>query len=126
MLAFKLHVQDKEFVSICMGHPAGMTRVQQRETTTARIMNECNNERVCSAAALLAVQQSDPESIKKQRIQNDVAMNLVARTQIKNELDCCNATRIKLDLLQNNKDALACMAFPLGIFFPSCRSGSRT
>ncbi len=33
-------------------------------------------------------------------------MNLVARTQIKNELDCCNATRMKLELLQNNKDAM--------------------
>ncbi len=80
MLAFKLHVRDKEFVSVCMGHPAGMTRVQQRETTTARIMNERNNERVRSAAALFAVQQSDPESIKKWRLQNDAAMNLVART----------------------------------------------
>ena len=59
-----------------------------------------------SAAALLAVQLSDPESIKKRRIQNDVAMNLVARTQIKNELDHCNATRMKLELLQNNKDAM--------------------
>ncbi len=106
MLAFKLHVRDKEFVSICTGRPAGMTRVQQRETTTARITSERNNERVRSAAALLAVKQSDPESIKKRRIQNDVAMNLVARTQIKNELDRCNATRMKLELLQNNKDAM--------------------
>ena len=59
-----------------------------------------------SAAALLAVQQSDPELIKKRRIQNDVAMNLVARTQIKNELEHCNATRMKLELLQNNKDTM--------------------
>ena len=58
-----------------MGRPAGMTRVQQREATTARIMNGRNNERVRSAAALLAVQQSDPESIKKQMLPNDVAMN---------------------------------------------------
>ncbi len=106
MLAFKLHVQDKEFVSICTGCPAGMTRVQQRETTTARITSERDNERVRSAAALLAVQQSDPESIKKRRIQNDVAMNLVARTQIENELDRCNATRMKLELLQNNKNVM--------------------
>ena len=74
MLAFKLHVRDKEFVSISTGHPAGMTRVQQRETMTARIMSECNNERVCSAAALVDVQQRDPEYIKKQRLQNDVAI----------------------------------------------------
>ena len=80
MLAFKLHVRDKEFVSICTGRPAGMTRIQQRETTTARITSERDNERVHSAAALLAVQQSDPDLIKKRRIQNDVAMNLVART----------------------------------------------
>ena len=48
-------------------------------------MNERKNARVRSAAPLLAVQQRDPESIQKQRLQNDVAMNLVAWTQIKNE-----------------------------------------
>ena len=106
LLAFKLHVWDKEFVSICTGHPTGMTRVQQREITTARIMNKYNNERVNSAAALVAVQQRDPEYIKKQRLQNDVAMNLVARTQIKSKLDHVNSTRMKLELLQNNKGAM--------------------
>ena len=48
-----------------------------------RIVNECNAEKECSAAALVAVQQRDPEFIRKQRIHNDVAINLVARTQSK-------------------------------------------
>ena len=50
-------------------------------------MTEHNNERVRSAAALVAVQQRDPEYIKNQMLQNDFAMNLLARTQIKHELD---------------------------------------
>ncbi len=33
-------------------------------------------------------------------------MNLVANPQIKNELDRCNATRMKLELLHNNKDIM--------------------
>ena len=88
------------------GTPSWNDKGSTEGNKIARIMNERNNQRVHSAAALLAVQQSDPESIKRQRLQNDVAMNLVARTQIKNELDRCNATRMKLEMLQNSKDAM--------------------
>ena len=82
-MVFKIHVRDKEFISIFVGHPAGMPRVQQQDTMMTRIVNERSAEREHCAAALVAVQQRDPEFIRKQRIHNDVAINLVARTQSK-------------------------------------------
>lgn len=52
------------------------------------------------------MERQDPNFIRKQRLEEDVVGRLNARTCIKNDLDKCNATKMKLDMLQNHKTAV--------------------
>lgn len=47
-----------------------------------------------------------PRIHPKQRLQNDVAVQLVARIHIKNQLDQCNVIMMKLEMLWDKKDAM--------------------
>lgn len=54
----------------------------------------------------LQINRGSEKTFQSRGSQNDVSKQLVARTQINDELDWCNATRIKWELLQSNKDAM--------------------
>ena len=66
----------------------------------------CIQERERSATAIVAVERQDPNFIRKQQLEEDVVGGLVAWTRVKNHLDKCNATKMKLDMLQSHKDAV--------------------
>ena len=59
-----------------------------------------------SATAIVAVERQDPNFICKQQLEEDVVGGLVAWTRVKHDLDKCNATKMKLDMLQSHKDTV--------------------
>ena len=74
-----------------------------------RAEDTCIQERERSATAIVAVERQDPNFIRKQQLEEDVVGGLVARTRVKNDLDKCNATKMKLDMLQSHEDTvIAC------------------
>ena len=106
LLAFKVHWDEKEFTNICTGHHAGILRVKQQERTRMQTKDTRVQERERSVSAIVAVEHQDPNFIRKQQLEEDVVSGLVAPTHVKNDLDKCNATKMKLDMLQSHKDAV--------------------
>ena len=109
LLAFKVHRDEKEFTTACTGHAPGITRVEWREMMQRRTEDDNVQEHEKRAEALVAAQNSDPNFIQKQWLEKEAVGELIPRTQVQNELDKCNATTMKLDMLQGNKDiVIAC------------------
>ena len=106
LLAFKVHRDEKEFTNICTGHRAGISRVKQQERTRMQAEDTRIQERERSATAIVAVEHQDPNFIRKQQLEEDVVGGLVAWTCVKNDLDKCNATKMKLDMLRSHKDTV--------------------
>jgi len=106
LLAFKIHRDEKEFTNLCTGHRAGISRAEQHERTRIRTEDTRVQERERSATAIVAVERQDPNYIRKQQLEEDVVGGLVARTRVKNDLDKCNATKMKLDMLQTHKETV--------------------
>ena len=56
--------------------------------------------------AVVTVEHQDPNFFQTQQLEHNVVGGLIARARVKNELDKCNATRMKLDMLQSHRDTI--------------------
>lgn len=56
--------------------------------------------------AVMALEYQDPTFNQKQQLEQEVVNGLIARMWVKNDLDKLNMTKMKLEMIQGQRDAV--------------------